>query len=185
MALFRWKLIGEPPTTPKLVLIAAPHSSNWDLPIMLLVAIALKRRLSWMVKDSAFGWPILGWLFKRWGGIPIDRSSKNDTVQQMVAAFAERDELALAIPPAGTRGKRDYWKSGFYYIALKAQVPVLFGFIDFGRRETGLGSQPLHLTGNMREDMDVVRDFYGDMLPKHPHLLSPIRLRQEEEDSTA
>ena len=180
LALFGWKLIGEAPAVPKLVLIAAPHTSNWDLPIMLLVAIALERRLSWMGKDSAFRWPVLGWLFKRMGGILIDRRSKNDMVQQMVTAFAERDELALTIPPAGTRSKRDYWKSGFYYIALKAQVPIVFGFIDFGRRETGVGPDYHYLTGDMSKDMDVIRAFYGDMLPKYPELMSQIRLRQED-----
>lgn len=181
LILFGWKLVGEAPDLPKLVLIAAPHTSNWDLPIMLAVAFALNRRLSWMGKDSAFRWPLLGWLFKQLGGIPINRRSKNDMVQQMVATFAARESLTLAIPPAGTRNKRDYWKSGFYHIALQARVPLAFGFIDFGRRETGVGSEPYYLTGDITKDMDVVREFYGDMLPKFPELMSQIRLRQEDE----
>ena len=103
-------------------------------------------------------------------------------VGQMVEEFARRDELMLVIPPEGTRSRTDYWKSGFYHIALGASVPVVPGFLDY-RSKHGYFGEPVTLTGNVRADMDVLREVYAGAaaLARHPEKMGPIRLREEEE----
>ena len=111
-------------TEPKLVVIAAPHDTNWDLPFALAAAWALGLDLHWMGKKSLFRWPF-GWLMERLGGVPVDRSAPAGVVGDIVSQFASRPELALAIPPEGTRSRAPYWKSGFHRIAVGAGVPIV------------------------------------------------------------
>jgi len=161
-----WKTEGSLPNIPKFVMIAAPHTSNWDFPIMMFIAFKLKGKLSWMGKDTLFRKPF-NYLFKWLGGIPIERSRANNVVDQMVEKFHEADRLILTIPPSGTRKKVKKWKSGFYHIAVGAKVPVVLGFLDFKRKTGGVGLL-VTITGNMEQDMQRISAFYADIEGKYP-----------------
>jgi 1-acyl-sn-glycerol-3-phosphate acyltransferase len=172
LALFGWRLVGALPATPKYVIIAAPHTSNWDFIVAILAAAAFGLRINFMMKDELFR-PPWGWFFRALGGIPINRRSNNNVVQQMVQRFAERERLALVIPPEGTRSKVTKWKTGFYYIALGAGVPILLGFADFARKQVGFG--PLITpTGDIEADLAGIRAFYSGIVGKRPELFGEI-----------
>ena len=161
-----WKVEGASPVTKKFVVIAAPHTSNWDLPFMLGVALYFRVRLQWMGKDDLFK-PPFGWFMKALGGIPIDRSKANDVVSQMVEIYNQADQLAVAIPPEGTRAKVRYWKSGFYNIAHGARVPIALGFLDYPRKTGGIG-MTLHTTGDYDADLAIIKKFYAGVTGKFP-----------------
>ncbi len=177
MGAFRWRVEGELPP-PKSIIIAAPHTSNWDFPFMLMAAYIIGFRISWMGKHTLF-WGPFGPLMRALGGIPVDRRSPQNLVQQVAERFARSDALVLAIPPEGTRKQVEYWKSGFYQIARAAQVPIVLGFLDFERKVGGLGPV-LHPTQDVRADMDRIRAFYRDIRGKLPELESTPRLREED-----
>lgn len=172
-----WRLEGSPPDVPKYIFIAAPHTSNWDFLLLLAMTFAFRVRCVWMGKASLFR-PPLGVIFTWLGGIPIDRSSHHSVVEQAVQAFQGREEMVMGIPPEGTRRKTDHWKSGFYYIALGANVPLAFVFMDYERKVTGFGST-LVPTGDVRADMVIIRDFYQDIKGKFPEKFSDVRMKVE------
>ncbi|QQS46653.1 MAG: lysophospholipid acyltransferase family protein [Acidobacteriota bacterium] len=175
--LFGWRLVGPLPEPRRYVLIAAPHTSNWDFPVMLLAAFGLRAKAFWIGKNSLFRKPF-GALFRWLGGLPVDRSTAHNVVNQASALFNEEDELILAIAPEGTRKKVSSWKTGFYYIALNAKVPIVFGFIDYGRKRTGAG--PLLMpTGDIEEDMKVIRAFYGDIRGKYHDQTGSIEIESK------
>lgn len=177
-----WKCEGELPPNKKFVMIAAPHTSNWDLVYMLAVAYVFRLDVSWLGKHTLFK-GVFGW-FMRWlGGIPVDRSGGKNYVEQIKDVFEQRETLFLAVPPAGTRSKRDYWKSGFYYIALAAQVPIVMGFLDFKRKVGGVGPSFVP-SGDVKKDMDMLREFYSKVTGLHPENTSRIRLRSEDDESS-
>lgn len=173
-----WEAVGEVPKAKKYVLIAAPHTSNWDFPYTIAAAFALGVDIRWLGKKQLFEGP-LGPLLLALGGVAVDRSQANNLVERLADRFAECDELALTVPAEGTRSKGEYWKSGFYHIARRAQVPIALGFVDFGRKQVGFGPL-IHPTGNVREDMDRIRAFYATKTGMHPELFTPPRLREEE-----
>ena len=175
-----WKLEATLPDTKKYVLIGAPHTSNWDFVYMLLFRSAIGINPHWVGKDTFFRWPF-GGLWERLGGIPVNRRSRNSFVDQMVATFQEHDELILVIAPEGTRSKTRYWKSGFYYIALGAGVPIVMGFLDYARKVGGIGSA-LMPTGDIQADFITLREFYADKTGKHPREQGEIRLRDTISD---
>ena len=172
--------VTERPTVRKFVGLAWPHSSNVDGVMMVMMASQMGLTMSWMVKD-AVNKPVLGQIVKSVGGVFIDRSKANGVVQQMVDEFDRRDDFALMIPPEGTRSYRDYWKSGFYHIAVGAKVPIVPSFLDFGKKRGGFGP-PIMPTGNLHQDMDTIRAFYEPLDAKgfRDDLVGPIRLREEE-----
>lgn len=174
-----WSIRGDRPKYKRYVLIAAPHTSNWDFCLMLLFSAALDVKVTWMGKHSLFT-PPLGWFMRAFGGMPIRRHENNDVVQEMVEAFRNSHELILAIPAEGTRERADYWKSGFYHIARQARVPVTPTFLDWGRKVGGFGAA-YQLTGNVRQDMDHFRHFYAGMTGRFPEKFGPVRLREEEQ----
>lgn len=159
-----WRVEGEIPSIKKFVIIAAPHTSNWDFPITLAVAFALKIKIYWMGKTAMFRWPFGGLL--RWlGGIPIDRSRSHNVVDQSIQAFQERDQLIMVVPPEGTRKKVSYWKTGFYHIARGAAVPIVLGFLDYRRKTGGIGPT-FFPTGRIEEDMRQIRAYYATITGK-------------------
>lgn len=165
-----WNIEGKLPDIPKFVMIAAPHTSNWDLPIMLSCGFLTRAKLFWMTKDSVFIGPF--GMFLRWlGGIPIDRSQKNGVVGQCIEMFGNHDELILAVPPEGTRKKVRSWKSGFYHIAVGAQVPIALGYLDYKRCRGGVGGV-FYPTGDYEKDIKEIQSFYADITPKYPALTS-------------
>ncbi len=155
-----WRIEGALPSEAhKSVLIAAPHTSNWDLPYTLMVAFALRLTPYWMGKHSLFKAPFGGLM--RWlGGIPVDRSQANNLVEASAQAIREANgPLQLIVPPEGTRSKTRYWKTGFYYIAQSAQVPIVLAFMDYGRKRSGLG--PVFVpTGDAAADLAAIQAFY-------------------------
>jgi 1-acyl-sn-glycerol-3-phosphate acyltransferase len=180
LRLFSWQVIGETNLPPKFVLIAAPHTSNWDLPFMLATSYALRVRICWLGKHTLFTGP-MGSLLRRLGGVPINRSSKQNMVEQIVDIFSRLDNFVLAVSPEGSRDKVGCWKSGFYYIAQHAGVPIGLGYLDYRRRRCGVGGfmQP---TGNLRADMNSVRNFYKDIQGKFPAKQSIPRLREGDDE---
>ncbi|NDF06068.1 MAG: glycerol acyltransferase, partial [Betaproteobacteria bacterium] len=155
-----WTLVGQMPSnTPKSVVIAAPHTSNWDLPYTLMVALALDLNIHWMGKIQIFRFPFKGLMF--WlGGIAVDRSQSTNMVFASAQTLRDADgELHLVVPPEGTRSQSRHWKTGFYYIALQAQVPIVLGFLDFGSKTSGLGPALLP-TGDLETDMASIKAFY-------------------------
>ncbi|MBF0118383.1 MAG: lysophospholipid acyltransferase family protein [Desulfobacterales bacterium] len=162
---FGWRVEGKLPDIPKFVMIAAPHTSNWDLPLTLLVAFALKAKIYWMGKAAIFNRPFTGF-FKWLGGIPIDRSKSNGVVKESIKQFEENEKLILTIPPSGTRRKVLYWKTGFYYIACGANVPIVLGFLDYSRKTGGIGYSYIP-TGDIKSDFLEIQAFYSDIKGKY------------------
>jgi 1-acyl-sn-glycerol-3-phosphate acyltransferase len=175
-----WKVQGSRPDHRRYVLIAAPHTSNWDFPLMLLFAAAFDIKVTWMAKHSLF-FPPLGWLMRSLGGLPIVRHQNRNVVDTMVAAFNSSTDLVLAVPTEGTRERSEYWKSGFYHIARQASVPIVPSFLDYGRRRGGFGPA-LETSGDMGIDMQYFRDFYAPMKGKYVDQFGPIRLQEEQQD---
>lgn len=164
-----WKVTGSlPADVKKAVLIAAPHTSNWDLPFTLFVAFALRLKIYWMGKEELFKPPFRGvmmWL----GGIPVQRSAAGNMVAASAEAIRDADELMLVVSPEGTRSKALYWKTGFYHIAHGAEVPVVMAFLDYPNKHGGLGPV-LHTSGDIEKDMLVIKDFYKDKRGKRRDL---------------
>ncbi|RZU02977.1 lysophospholipid acyltransferase family protein [Rivibacter subsaxonicus] len=162
-----WKVEGQlPPGGYKCVLIAAPHTSNWDLPYTLMVSFVLRLNVYWMGKDTLFKPPFAG-VMKWLGGIPVHRDKSSNLVAASAEAIREADgPLALVVSPEGTRSKTNYWKTGFYWIAVGAEVPIVMAYIDYGRKVAGLGPV-LVPTGEVEHDMQVVKDFYSTIRGKN------------------
>jgi 1-acyl-sn-glycerol-3-phosphate acyltransferase len=172
-----WEPEGARPVERKFVLIAAPHTSNWDLAYLLALSLILGVKVSWMGKHTLFRWPF-GWITARVGGIPIRRHERGKMVERMALLFDERDDLALVVPAEGTRSYTPYWKSGFYHIARTASMPIVMGYLDYARRRGGFGPALLP-SGDLRRDMDEIRDFYADKIGKHPDQFGEVRLKEE------
>ncbi|MEA3286775.1 MAG: lysophospholipid acyltransferase family protein [Candidatus Marinimicrobia bacterium] len=172
-----WEFKGELPHAGKFMLICAPHTSNWDFMYLLAIMFMLRIKVSWMGKHTLFKKPFGN--FMRWlGGISIDRRSTHGVVDQIAEYYATHDDLIIAIAPEGTRKKTDHWKSGFYHIANKAQVPLLLGYVDYVNKQAGTGPSFIP-TGDIKKDMDQIRDFYKDIRGDHPELESDLILREE------
>jgi 1-acyl-sn-glycerol-3-phosphate acyltransferase len=174
-----WTQVGARPPHDKYVLIAAPHTSNWDLVFLLAFAWSFDLPLAWMGKHTIFP-PSVGGVMRALGGVPVRRDRRNNMVQQMVELFEQRSELALTVPAEGTRDRGEYWKSGFYRIAVGAGVPIVPGFLDYSRRRGGFGAA-VTATGDVSRDMDLLRSFYADKVGRYPHLWTPPLLREEAE----
>ena len=156
-----WTVEGLlPPEAARCVLIAAPHTSNWDLPYTLMVAFALRLHIRWMGKASLFRFPfgpVMRWL----GGIAVDRSRTNNLVTASAEALkAAQGPVQLVVPPEGTRGKTRHWKTGFYFIALEAGVPIILAYMDYAKKESGLGPV-FRPSGDVEADMAEIKRFYA------------------------
>lgn len=155
-----WRVVGALPNECKYVLIGAPHTSNWDFPLMLLAVFKIGMDVHWLGKSSLFP-PVVGSVMRWLGGIAVDRSKNNNLVAQLVELFRERHELVVLIPPEGTRAQVERWKSGFYHVAAGAGVPILLGFVDASRKQVGFG--PLfYPTQDYESDLLKIQEFYRD-----------------------
>jgi 1-acyl-sn-glycerol-3-phosphate acyltransferase len=170
-----WKLEGIPPKPHRFVLIAAPHTSNWDLAYLLAFAEVADLRISFMMKHTVFRGPF-GPLFRSLGGIPIRRHLRENLVKQMIGCSARSGAV---VPAEGTRARVEFWKSGFYHIAREAEVPIVLSYLDYARRRGGFGPAVIP-TGRFREDMDAIRDFYADKSGRHPELFAEPKIREED-----
>lgn len=179
-----WKIEGTVPRPPRFVVIAAPHTSNWDALIMLTAAYIFRIKLAWFVKREAFVFP-LGNLIRSFGGVPIDRATRQNVVSQAVARFRNTSQLILAVPPEATRKRSSYWKTGFYHIARNAGVPIVLGYLDYRRKVAGLGPA-FTPTGDLLADFRVFAEFYAHVTPKFPNsrgvvAVDPAAVKREGE----
>jgi 1-acyl-sn-glycerol-3-phosphate acyltransferase len=181
LRLLGWRVVGEFPRAgcERCVLIAAPHTSNWDLPFMIAFAMAFELQISWIGKVALFRGPLGG--FFRWlGGIPVLRGARDGQVEAIARLFSERPRLVLAIAPEGTRSRAEHWKSGFYQIARLARVPIVPAYLDYGTRTAGFGL-PLLPSASLRADMDRLRAVYAGKRGLYADDFGPVRLREEDE----
>ena len=167
-----WTAVGGLPDVPKAVIVAAPHTSNWDGFWGLVYKISIRAEVHFFAKHSLFWFP-LGTLLRTLGGIELDRGRAGSAVQQAIDWFDREDSFYFGLAPEGTRELTQGWKSGFYRIALGANVPVCLGMLDFGQRRVGLGAT-LDLSGDEEKDLEAIRDFYADVKGRWPDKASPI-----------
>ncbi len=172
LKIFGWHLVGELPEQKKYVVIIGPHTSNWDFFIFLLVKFAYRLKVVFIGKHTIFIGPV-GWVLRKIGGIPVERSSAHNVVDRIVEEFSVRDEMVFALSPEGTRSYLDHWKSGFYHIARKAKIPVQTAFLDVSSKQIGWG--PLfHLTEDRHSDLEKIAEFYSDKQGFKPENFSKI-----------
>ncbi len=176
--LLGWTLHADYPGVEKYVVIAAPHTSNWDFPLGILAARAMKLELRWMGKHTLFKGPF-GWLFRAMGGIPVNRGQDQNHIRQMTELFDRSPKLVLGLAPEGTRSKTDHWKTGFHYIARAARVPIVMGYLDYGHKQVGIGGG-FYPGNDIHADFDLIREFYKHRQGKHPQNESLIRVRSKQ-----
>ena len=168
MSLFGWRIeFDDVPNLPKLMLVGAPHTSNWDFVLTLATFFALSVKISWMAKHTFFRWPfkgVLAWL----GGVPVDRTNRDEgIVDQTIRAFESHDKFVIAIMPEGTRSKTHKWKTGFYHIARGAKVPIVLIRFDYGRKVMGIGPT-IEPSGDAAADMVHIQSIFAAVRGKNP-----------------
>jgi 1-acyl-sn-glycerol-3-phosphate acyltransferase len=168
-----WTSVLVPPPGPKAVIIVYPHTSNFDFPLGILWRTAMGLPVSFAGKDSLFR-PPFGAIFRSLGGIPVNRRERTGFVGQVVARLREADVMYLAIAPEGTRSLTAGWKSGFYHVTVQAGIPLGLGFIDYRRREVGVGAW-ITLSGDPDTDRATIAAFYADKTGRRPEQAGPIR----------
>ena len=173
LRLFGWTLEIRFPDEPKLVLIGAPHTSNWDGIFGVSAILAMGVRINWFAKDSLFRWPfraLLIWL----GGVPIRRDAARGVVEQTTDIFAEKERIYIVVAPEGTRSRAPQWKSGFYRIAMTAKVPILLAYMDYRSKVVGTGPL-IWPCGDYATDLETIQAFYRKVTPKHPERFAAER----------
>ena len=183
LKLMGWQVVGPLPSVPKAIFVASPHTTLWDGLIMVFVAWTMGVRLNFITKQEVLRFP-----FRRFvtyfGGIGVDRSKSNDMVGQVAEWFHQRQGMYLAVAPDGTRRRADHWRSGFYHMARKADVPLVLGFLDYKHKRGGVLGE-YRLTGDMKRDMDHLRAVYAEVQGKYPAQHSTIRLLGEDAAAAA
>ncbi len=181
-----WKLESKLPEEKQYVIIGAFHTSNWDFFFGILGLWALGLKASWVGKHTLFRGPF-GLIFRMLGGIPVDRTVHTGFIHKVAELYKQGRLNALTIAPEGTRGthsKKEHWKTGFYYIAHEAGVPIAMGFLDYKNKRMGVGAT-LYPTGDIQKDFEVIREFYQDKSGLRPELQAPVvlppRFNQEGE----
>lgn len=177
LRLTRWRLVGEVPQSG--ILVGAPHTSQWDWVVTILIAWANAKRPQALIKHDYFRGP-MGWILRATGGIPLDRANPGATIRALLAEAETHPSFLLAIAPEGTRGKGEYWKPGFYRIAQQTGLPITLGFVDGPTRTLGMGPT-FRPTGDVVADMDFVRAFYADKHGIKPEFRTEPRLREEDD----
>ncbi len=169
-----WQLEEKLPSEKKFVIIGAFHTSNWDFIIGILGMWALGLKASWVGKHTLFRGP-LGPLFRRMGGIPVDRTLPTGFIHRIAELYKSKQQMALTIAAEGTRSRTEYWKTGFYFIAVEADVPIALGYLDWGKKKLGIGGT-LNPCGDIKRDFEIIRDFYRDKTGLRPENQGPIAL---------
>jgi len=176
-----WKVHGYiPPEIKKCVILVAPHTSNLDFVIGRLSYFKLGVNVKFLIKKEAFKFPF-GGLLKSWGGIPVDRQSKNDMINQVAELFNKNENLLVTVTPEGTRRLNPRWKKGFYHIATTANIPIILGFLDYKNKCCGFGP-PFYPSGDYAKDLPEIEKFYFDKTPRHPENfnLSELNYKKSE-----
>jgi 1-acyl-sn-glycerol-3-phosphate acyltransferase len=179
LGLYGWRVVRHLPPTNKFVMVGAWHTSNWDFPLAVLAMGGLGVKLNFIGKQELLDGR-LGWFMKRLGVIGVDRSKTRKFTQKIAELFDELDELRVVVPAEGTRSKAEYWRTGFYYIALEAKVPIAFSFIDAATKTIGVDGYFIP-TGNREEDLQKVIDFYKDKRGLKPQKQAEIKFRPPQE----
>ena len=177
LRLIGWRTHVIPPPASSYVLIGAPHTSNWDFVLALLLMAAEKIPIRIMGKDSLFRGPT-GVMMRSLGAIPVSRDRKANLVDQIAAKFEQYDGLVVGLAPEGTRAKSTRWRTGFYYIALKANVPIAMAYLDYGNKVCGLGPS-FYPTGDLQADFEIIRDFYTGIVGKYPQKQGRIEISEK------
>ena len=165
-----WKLgTPMPPGIPQAVMIAAPHTSNWDLIYARAAFYLMEIPVRFTVKQEWIKHPLLGWLVRAVGALGVDRSKNNSLVDSMVDLFRTHDNLVMLITPEGTRKYQPKWRKGFYFTALNAGVPIALGFLDYANKEAGVGPI-IYPTGDYEADLETIKAFYRTKKGKYPEL---------------
>lgn len=172
-----WQFVGEVPPIDKMIIIGAPHSSNWDFVVFLAAISHWGISPRYVGKHTLFRWPF-GYFFRKFGGIPVDRSRPGGMVAQVVREFEESDHMILVMAPEGTRRAAPYWKSGFVRVAAAAGVPMVPACLDFPARRVRLG-EPIVFTGDENALMEQLRAFYAAGRGKGGQGMGPVRLSEE------
>lgn len=170
LRLIGWKVTGMSDLPAKCVICVAPHTSNWDLLLGLVVYKSMGRKASFLIKKDWFFFP-MNFIFKALGGIPVDRSRKTSLTEQMSEIYARQDVFQLAITPEATRKLNPEWKKGFYFIAQAAGVPIVIAALDYGKKEADFKAA-LMPTGDVDADIDKIKSYYRDVTAKHPEYFS-------------
>lgn len=161
-----WRAEGELPPFPKMVIVGASHTSNWDFLVFVGTVDAVGRQVRFIGKHSLFKWPT-GGFFRALGGVPVDRGKSQDLVSQVADQFAAHDDFCLIVAAEGTRSFTTDWKRGFYHIARRANVPIVCAGPDYPTRR-GIFGPVIHPTGDFDRDMKPAFDFFRSLRPKHP-----------------
>lgn len=170
LRLIGWKITGETHLPDKSVICVAPHTSNWDLPLGLIVYKAMGRKASFLIKKEWFFFP-MSVFFRALGGIPVDRSRKSSLTEQMAEIYAKKNKFELAITPEATRKRNPDWKKGFYFIALEAEVPIVVVAIDYGKKEVDFKAVIMP-TSDVDGGIAQIKACYKDVKAKHPENFS-------------
>ena len=164
-----WKITGDYPFhIKKCIFVVIPHTSNWDFPLGLLIRGSLAQNITFFAKNSLFKFPF-GGLFRWLGGIPVDRSKSTNFVDAVIHMYNDREELMTVISPEGTRSKVETLKSGFYYIAKGAKIPIILCKFDYGNHEVHFG-KPFYTTEDKEADFQYIRDYFKDVKGRNPEL---------------
>ena len=178
-AMFGWRVIAREGIPDKCIVLGVPHTSNWDFIVLLFGAGVYGKKLHWLGKAELFKFG-MGPLMRALGGFPVYRHAAHGMVQQVADTFARVDEMRLVIPPEGTRKHTQYWKSGFYHMALAAKVPLHLAKVNYIQKTIDFGESVV-LTGDVQADMDRIRAWYATgAAGRFPENAGPIRLRDEE-----
>ncbi len=174
-----WKVrVPKDANFQRCVMLAAPHTTNWDYPIAQAACWILGIKWRYFIKDSYTKNPLFGWFFRATGAIGVDRSKpksgykRGRLVEFAIKSFEENNELVVLVPAEGTRKRVDKWKTGFYHIALGANIPIALGFMDFGKKETGV-LDVFMPSGNFEQDMHHIQEMYRPIVPKYPENYNP------------
>ncbi len=170
-----WRIEMQDPGTSRYVVIGYPHTSNWDFMVTLLFMLAEGVPIRLIGKASLFRGPV-GVIMRALNAIPVDRSKRNNLVDQVAELFAQHEALIIGISPEGTRRKSPRWRTGFYYMALKAQVPIVLAFLDYGNKVCGFGPSFMP-TGDIEADFAFIREFYSGITGKNPDQQGDIVLQ--------
>ncbi len=173
-----WTFSGERPVEPKVMILGAPHTANFDYFLTLALIHHFDLPLRYLIKHTVFVGP-LGWLLRSLGGIPVDRRKPGRLVERIIETIKEQDEIAVGVLPEGTRKRTDYWKSGFYHIASGAEIPIYPARVDGPGKHLHLGPA-LWPSGDIEADVAVLADFFEGALGVIPENRTPVRVRPRE-----
>jgi 1-acyl-sn-glycerol-3-phosphate acyltransferase len=173
-----WKINGVvPPGVDKAIVIVAPHTSNWDFVMGRMAYFAMGIKVTFLIKKEVFFWPA-GPIIRAMGGESVDRSKSNNMVDQIAQQFEQHKKKYIVITPEGTRSLVKNWKRGFYFIALKAQVPITLGFLDYRKKEGGIGPS-FRPCGDYDKDLKMIEAFYANKTARHPERFNLSKMYQE------